>query len=134
MGSTPCCQLLPAPLFASRQQCALLHLCHLLGALTPGGTTRIPSWHGALRPHQRRTLPLAVSSTACSPCASVTLMWTRMARSTLRSSTVCARTLHLCLAVSVWRQVGRRSTAPWSAAPPPAKPCLTCLISVRAHP
>ena len=43
-----------------------------------------------------------------------------------------ARTLPLCLVVSVWPQVGRGSMALSSAAQPPARPCLTCLTPARA--
>merc|ERR1719329_1443676 len=127
-----CCPQLPAPLSAKPQQPAALLQWHLPGAQTPGGTTRTLSWHGAPRQLPRKTQLPAVSSTACLPCALVTLMLTRMARSTLLSLTNCARTLPLCLVVSVWPLAGRRSMALSSDAQPPARPCLTCLTSARA--
>ena len=70
---------------------AALRQLLLHGDLTLGGTTRTLSWHGAPRPLPRKTPPLAVNCTACSPCVSVTLMLTRMARSTPLSSMACAR-------------------------------------------
>merc|ERR1719329_148871 len=127
-----CCPQLPAPLSAKPQQPAALLQWHLPGAQTPGGTTRTLFWHGALRQLPRKTQLPAASSMACSPCALVTLMLIRMARSTLLSLTNCARTLPLCLVVSVWPQAGRRNMALLSAAQPPARQCLTCLTSARA--
>merc|ERR1712127_193076 len=62
----------------------------------------------------------------------VTSMWTRMARSMLRSLITCARRLQPCPADSATLHLGRQSTVvPSRSALLPARPCLTQLTASR---